>query len=410
MKTKFISGCCLLVSFLSAQEQWVFDTVITTGANTSGIAITSDGSKVVVTNKSNPGSVKIINTSNYSVTPVNISAIENYPDGVTISSNNSTALVTTLHKVAFINLATGAVTGTFTAPCAGTTLYGIEVLPGGVSAVMPDMSSGCTQQGVRTIDATGQSSSYTFIQVNTSGVLTGIAVTPDGATAVVTAFSSGGKPVNVNLGASSAQTITGMSSSYGVATLNNTPEALIYDGDSICRVSLVTNSVTKKLAALSYNTTFQSIAVSADDKYAFGMGSFEKKVISLTTNSVLQTFTSGGTNVACNADGSVFYVTDYYNGTVRVYKKVTSSGINVVQGNNGFRVYPNPTTDVINFEINGSGFSDVKLEIYDMLGHSILELTPASNVTSVDLSAFGKGIYYYSVTGGVSYRGKLILD
>lgn len=416
MKPKlFILFSCVFISatFSSfAQAQWALDTVINTGTNTSGIAISSDGKKVVVTNKSNPGSVKIINTTDFSVTTVNTSAIENYPDGVTIAPNNSVALVTTLHKVIFINLNTGGVIGTFTAPCAGTTLYGIDVLPNGVTAVFPDMSSGCTQQGLRTIEATGSSQSSNFITISTSGILTGIAITNDGNNAIVSAFSSCGIPKNVNLSTSSVQNISGINSSYGLATFHNSNEALIYDGDTVCRVSLTTNSVTKKIAALSYNTTFQSIAISADDKYAFAMGAFDKLVISLTTNSVVQKFTAGGTNVVCNSDGSIFYVTDYYNGTVRVYKKTTSSGIqNPTAPSTGLSVYPNPGSTFMNFEMNGIELKDLKLTLCDLVGRQLMEVSPAASVTTLDVSMLTRGIYFYTVKNEkIKISGKIIVQ
>src|ERR1039458_278058 len=111
----------------TAQVQWALDTVISMGTNPSGIAITSDGSKLVVTNNTNPGAVKIISTSNFAISNVDISSIENYPNGVTIAPNDSTALVNTTHNTIFIDLFAHSIKGYFAAPCVGTTLYGIAV-------------------------------------------------------------------------------------------------------------------------------------------------------------------------------------------------------------------------------------------------------------------------------------------
>src|SRR6185503_15427039 len=107
------------------QPQWTLDSLLNIGTNASGIAITPDNSKIVVTNNGNPGLVKIISTSNYSITTVDISSIENFPNMVAIAPNGTVAYVNTLHRVIAINLLNGAVVGTFTPPCAGTSLVGL---------------------------------------------------------------------------------------------------------------------------------------------------------------------------------------------------------------------------------------------------------------------------------------------
>ena len=420
---KALTPIVIITIFLTSPSfaQWSFDTSITTGVNSSGIAITSDGSKLVVTNNTNPGSVKIISTSNYSVSNIDISSIENYPNAVTIAPNDSTALVNTLHKTIFIDLFNHSIKGVFTAPCAGTTLYGIAVTPNGQNAVYPDLSSGCTQQGVRLIDATGKSSVTSFIPVNTSGELEGIAITPDGGSAIVTTFSSD-SPKKVNLLTSEIQNIAGISSgSYGVAILHNGNEALIFDGDSLDRVSLISNSVTNKISYLSYNTGFQNIAITSDDKYAFVAGSFEKLIISLADNSVIQTFTAGGTSIATSPDGSIFYVTDSYNGTVRVYKRQIPSEVKnehnpiplafLLQQN-----YPNPfnPNTIINYAIPKK--SIVVIKVYDVLGNEVATLlNEEKNAGNYRVEFNGNnlasGIYFYRITTGdfVSVKKMLLL-
>lgn len=97
----------------------------------------------------------------------------------------------------------------------------------------------------------------------------------------------------------------------------------LIQGDSLQRVSLATNAVTKTLSPI-YSTAFQGIAITADDKFAFAVGSFEKIVVSLADNKVIQTFSTGANSAATTPDGLRFYVTDGVNGTVRVYKRVGS--------------------------------------------------------------------------------------
>ncbi len=418
---KMFNYLVLYISFAASSlfAQWSLDTVITAGDAATGIAITSDNSKIVVTNNTSPGSIDIISTSDYSITKIDISSIENYPNGVAISPDDSIAFVNTTHNTIAINLFTKSAAWHHQAPCAGTTLYGIAITPNSQSAVYPDLSSGCTQQGIRNISAKESPSNSSFISVNTSGVLYGIALSADGSSAVVTTFSLG-SPKNINLLNSQVQNISGMNGSYGVAALHNSSEALIFDGDSLDRVSLTSNSITKKISALSYNTSFQNIAVTSDDKYAFAVGAFEKLVISLKNDSVIQTFSAGGTNVVCTSDGSRFFVTDSYNGTVRVYKKDATG---IVQNTNlvlkGFSLeqnYPNPfnPSTEISYQLPFSTFTILK--VYNVLGSEVCTLVngpqnAGKHTIKFNAESLSNGVYFYRLQAGsfVSTKKLIIL-
>lgn len=397
---------CMVDITASAQVQWALDTVISTGANSSGIAITPDGSKLVVTNNTNPGAVKVISTSNYAISNINISSVENYPNGVTITPNGSTVLVNTLHKTVFIDLSNNSIKANFAAPCVGTTLYGIAVTPNGQNAIFPDLSSGCTQGGLRSINATSPSGS-SFNQVNTSGVLYGIAITPDSASAIVTTFTSD-FPKKVNLSTFGVQNITGFQGSYGVAALHHSSEALI-EGDSLKRVSLTSNTATKTISDI-YSTALQGIAITADDKYAFVVGSFEKVVVDLASNTVIQTFTAGGTSVATMSDGSRFFVTDSYNGTTRVYKKLNPSGVEddrnpvplafALQQN-----YPNPFNPSTNISFTLPSKTFVLLKVFNLLGEEVAilvneELLPGTHLHQWNAGGIPSGVYFYRLQAG----------
>ena len=388
---------CVTHITVFAQMQWTLDTTITTGTNTSGIAVTPDGSKIVIANRTNPGKVKVISTSDYSIISIDVSSIENMPDGVAITPDGTRALVNTLHKTIFIDLSNNTICSSYDAPCVGTTLYGIAI--NGSTAVFPDLSSGCTQQGLRTINTACSSSSSNLILNNSAGQLYGIAIGNDGVSAIVTGFSTGG-PTNVNLSNSAVQNISGMSQSYGVAALHNTNDALVFDGDSIVRVSLSSNTIIKKITDLTYNTSFQNIAITTDDKYAFVIGAFDKKIIDLNSNTVIQTFTSGQTNVATLPDGSRFFVTDYYNGTVRVYKLSTTTGINEIEKDNlKIIAYPNPNTGKFTIENKG------ELNIYNLLGEKIFSQKLSLPKTEIDFSSQPKGIYFVKLVINPSAAG-----
>ncbi len=410
-------ACVLLFTAYNvshSQTQWALDTVMTVGTNPTGIAITSDGNKLVVTNNMNPGEVVVISTTDYALSRIDISSIENYPTGVAISPNDSTALVTTTHKVAFIDLTNNSVKGQFTAPCAGTTLYGIAVTPDDRTAVFPDLSSTCTGQGLRLIEAAGVTSGSSFIPVSTSGELYGIALSPDTTYAIVTTNTLG-SPKMVNIRTSEVQSIAGISGSYGVAMFHNKNEALLFDGDSVDHVSLESKSVIKKIASLSHNTAFQNIAISQDDKYAFVVGAFEKLVVSLAGDSVIQTFTAGGTNVAATPDGSRFYVTDTYNGTVRAYKMTTQTGVRTSESlrPKGYRLlqnYPNPFNPTTTIEFSLADRSYVQVEIYDALGRAVRNLFSGEKPEgtyrfewdgkSDSGSPLSSGVYFYRLKTG----------
>jgi hypothetical protein len=261
---------------------------------------------------------------------------------------------------------------------------------------------------LRSINATSPSGS-SFIQVNTSGVLYGIAITPDGASAIVTTFTSD-FPKKVNLSTFAVQNITGFKGSYGVATLHHSSEALI-EGDSLKRVSLTSNTATKIISDI-YSTALQGIAITADDKYAFVVGSFEKVVVDLASNTVIQTFTAGGTSVATMSDGSRFFVTDSYNGTTRVYKKVSPTGIDDFKVDSEIpaaftllQSFPNPfnLTATIEYHVPVSSF--VKLSVYDILGREITLLVNENKSVgkqrvTFDASGLPGGVYFYRMQAG----------
>ena len=394
---------CMADTTAVAQTQWALDTVISAGTNPSGIAITSDGSKLVVTNNANPGAVKIISTSNYAIYTVDISSVENYPNGVTIAPNDVTALVNTTHNTIYIDLIGHSMTGHFAAPCVGTTLYGIAVTPNGQNAVLPDLSSGCTQQGVRSIDATGGSSGSSFVQVSSSGELFGIAITPDGTSAIVTTFIFD-SPKKIDLSTSGIQNITGFNGSYGVATLHHSNEALI-EGDSLKRVSLTSNTATKTVSDI-YSTQLQGIAITADDNYAFVVGSFEKVIVALANNSVLQTFSSGGTSVATMPDGSRFFVTDSHNEGVWVYKKVGTTGVRDVVRAIPTAIalsqnYPNPFNPSTTIRYSLPGRSNVRIVITNTLGQQVEVLENGEREAGINEVTWhanvASGIYFYRI-------------
>ena len=398
-KSIFLLSFSMMLSIAfsaSAQSQWALDTVLSAGSHTTGIAITSDGKKIVVSNNTKPGQVRIINTSTFAQDSIDISSIENFPNGVAINPNDSIAYIATLHDIIYIDIPNHSSKGAFASPCAGTTLYGLTVTPDGNTVVFPDLASNCIDQVIRSISAKSVATTSTSITVSTKGELYGIDMA--GKTSVVVTANNAA-PLEVGLSTSNVLGISGLSSSYGVASLHNSAEALINDGDSIFRVSLKSLKATKTICALFSDASFQNISITSDDKYAIAVGSFDKVVIDLDSNKVIQSFASGAVNAVIAPDGSFFYVTDSYNGAVRVYKKSITNGIAEAEKNTlSISIYPNPASDVLNISSTGESFVSANAKIYNLQGQCVQSLVNITgNTFSIPRNGQSKGMYLLKI-------------
>ncbi len=162
-----------------------------------------------------------------------------------------------------ITLASTAVTGTYTAGCVATTLYDIAISPDGVWAMLPNLSSGCTLEGIDKIAVAGLA--RTWIDLNTGGgTMTGVAITEDSSTAVVTSyFRSTMRTANPATNAVADVTVD---TSFGVAVIPGTNEVLVVSND-VERISLDTDT---SVASIVFSATggFHAIAVRADGAVA----------------------------------------------------------------------------------------------------------------------------------------------
>lgn len=399
----------ILAGNASAQNEWALDTVVSAGTNCFGVAVTPDGSKILVTNKNTSGTVTVLSSSDYSVL-AKIPVQGDYPAGIAVLPNGARAMVTCSNPnaVRAVDLRGDSVLAAFYPPCTATTLYDIAITPDGLTAVMPDLSDQCVQEGIRWFDATTKVSGSTFVSVNTAGVTYGIAVSPDTVTVLVTTFSTTSGIKRINMSTSSVQNISGIGPSYGVAITHKGDRAVV-TSDSVKIVSMSENSV---IAAIPFqsNSTFKNVAITPDDKYAFVVGNFEVAVISLVSDSVEQTFSASGQNVAISPDGMYAYVTDGYNGELRVYRLGKATEINdrpfgpPVPGTvTLLQNYPNPfnPTTAIRFSIPRAGF--VSLKVYDVLGREVRTLVnevrnPGSYEVRFDAAGLPSGVYFYRLT------------
>lgn len=85
-----------------------------------------------------------------------------------------------------------------------------------------------------------------------------------------------------------------------------------------------------------------------------------------------------------------FVDTFLYKHTVDISQVHT--GINNIDGNSGFGMYPNPAQNTLT--INNHGNQQYNLSVYNMLGQEVLRKTSiAGNVTNFDISALNNGVY-----------------
>ena len=81
---------------------------------------------------------------------------------------------------------------------------------------------------------------------------------------------------------------------------------------------------------------------------------------------------------------------------------VNSSGINENIADFKLNIYPNPTSDNININIDINEASSFKIELLDMIGRTLLnqdmDLFKGNNIYSVDLSSYSKGVFFIRIS------------
>lgn len=76
-------------------------------------------------------------------------------------------------------------------------------------------------------------------------------------------------------------------------------------------------------------------------------------------------------------------------------------------------IYPNPTTNIINFNLNTLHNKISKIEIFDISGKRIYTgLKSITSSTSIDVSSYKKGMYFYTIWSDTinRYDGKFIVE
>ena len=76
------------------------------------------------------------------------------------------------------------------------------------------------------------------------------------------------------------------------------------------------------------------------------------------------------------------------------------------------KVFPNPATSIINFQITNGVVGECQLKLYDLLGKEIKKYEINKATTEISREDLPNGIYFYQVTNskGMIDSGKLILQ
>jgi hypothetical protein len=96
--------------------------------------------------------------------------------------------------------------------------------------------------------------------------------------------------------------------------------------------------------------------------------------------------------------GEVFYVQkgSQYFLTEGIQNGIT---INPVKSNSSIKVsvYPNPTSDFINFKVQNLFFNNLSFILYNDIGHELLKGTILNSNTTVSLSQFPSSVYLIKI-------------
>lgn len=84
-------------------------------------------------------------------------------------------------------------------------------------------------------------------------------------------------------------------------------------------------------------------------------------------------------------------------------------GINENKKKSKIKIYPNPTKNLINISLENNPQHPLLFELYDILGKKLLQ-EKITSPSSVNISSFPSGIYFYKITDGENKTaiGKII--
>jgi hypothetical protein len=127
------------------------------------------------------------------------------------------------------------------------------------------------------------------------------------------------------------------------------------------------------------------------------VASFLANLTSLAGGSAV-VLASGFLNPAANQNGPAFtLIAVLANGTVIPLSNVT--GVNEIETGSNFRVYPNPASDVLNFQLADNSAPLKEISIFDVAGKKVLSVANPSQEfnKAIDISSLQSGIYSVNI-------------
>ncbi|HEY6211699.1 MAG TPA: Ig-like domain-containing protein [Vicinamibacterales bacterium] len=275
-----------------------FSVPFSAGSDPSGIAITPDGTKMYVVNSTSSSTVTVVSlATKQKIATIPIGGFS--AGQAAMRFDGQQVVAATNNSLAVIDVASNTVTKTIPMPCVATTLYGIAYTPDGTRIVLPDLSNGCTAEGVRIV--TIASGASQFVDFNTGNVLIGIAVMPNGNSALVAGGPTGTSVRRLNLSTNAITSIPGTGGTYGVAISPDNSTAFVtgYSQTAIQRIDLGTNAASAGAATGSAS----GVAFTPDGTKAVVAADFNTYIVKVSDNSILATVPNGGSTVAITPDG-----------------------------------------------------------------------------------------------------------
>ena len=259
-------------------------------------------------------------------------------------------------------------------------------LSAGIYTLTVNDGLGCTYTEVVTIEDVGAASlAISATNVTCQGDANGTAtVTVTGGTAPLTYSWSNGatSTTTINLiGGTYNVTVSGANNCISAAsvvitepaalilsTMGTTPEISNNAGDSIISNGSISTSVSGGTGAYTYTWNTNPMESTAN-----------------ATGLVAGTYTGLVTD-GSGCQDSV---------TVTIPLII---GINNIQPNSIYTIYPNPTTGIIDIEINPLGNGTVAVAVYNIVGEKMLQKLSAANNLTVDMTGFRSGVYVLKLT------------
>ena len=102
----------------------------------------------------------------------------------------------------------------------------------------------------------------------------------------------------------------------------------------------------------------------------------------------------GITGIKVGPEGNIWY-TNMRNNELRKIMPIPTS-INEIANNPNFKIYPNPSTGLINIDLGSEDYLGLTVSVTNPLGQTILEESISSRKVNIDLSAVENGIYFIS--------------